>query len=615
MDCYWIPEIKSSLKEIDNVLLRNLSLISHLYLYTIGKETLKEFGDFATSGTPSITFETKSGFNNPLIGGGKLEAEEKKEAIIKIDSIYNNDLYFCMDLKALWKLLRESGLVTADFTLSNFNRLLYQNMNNYIEMFYIPDYLLDSTVEDKKRIYTYLFNSINKCKNDFYNKYKSQIQAGNISVGQSIINEELCKRKSLKNSLEISLDKKNEIKENELKEGLKIENLDENNEDENKNDNKTYLPKDWDKGASINYHEGKNIIMLRYFYEVLIRIAYLKFNDISDMTLDQKMKLLFNHFKLFFKLKKKALDNSLAIAANLEIKLTKNLESSVDEFYEKNKIRLNKLYDVIYSKYVCEYNLPYISYDKVVPYRYIFYKIIKENEQLSNIFKNKKSFLNIITIHFKDKFLSINDNLRHMQNKSSLETIFQAAKASSSGNHLNTNSISHHLRDTSSIGGTQNITKSIINDQIQLPENDKGELEVDSNETILYIEQLMDIEMIPYEFYEMMFIICKKYEKIYEKPEGDYNECLSLFEDIVYKNKEDYIGKGKYVYPVLNSHLILQRANEIAEERRRQEELRRIEIKRFETERKYMEDEDKNIYVEKHENMEEEEAEDSEMFN
>ena len=157
-------------------------------------------------------------------------------------------------------------------------------MNNYIEMFYIPDYLPDSTLEDKKRIYTYLFNSINKCKNDFYNKYKAQIQAGNISVGQSVINEELCKKNILKNtSLEISLENMNKIKENELKEGLKVENLNENNEDENKNDNKTYLPKDWDKGASINYHEGKNIIMLRYFYEVLIRIAYLKFNDISEL--------------------------------------------------------------------------------------------------------------------------------------------------------------------------------------------------------------------------------------------------------------------------------------------------------------------------------------------
>ncbi|MCQ2819494.1 MAG: hypothetical protein MJ252_19705 [archaeon] len=564
------PEIKNSLKEMDNVLLRNLSLISHLYLYACGKESVKDF-DYATSGSPSMTFETKSQFNNALVQSGKVPPnEEKKDSIVLIDSIYNNDLYFCLDLKGLWKVLRESGIISADFTLAELNRTYYQNMNNYIEMFFLPEGTKEESEEDKRRIYEYLLGSINKSKIDFYKKYRSQIQQGNISVGQSVVNEEITK------------------KENILQMDLK--------EFEN----------------NFNYHDGKNIIMLRYFYELLVRVAYLKFIDVTDITLDQKMKMLFNHFRQFFKMKKKALDLSLTIAANLDIKLTKNWENSVDDFYEKYKIRLNNLFEKIYSNYVKENNLPYIPYDKVISYRYIYENIIrKADEKIQNIFKNKRSFMQIITLHFKDKFMNMNESLKNTSfHKSNLgESIIQLHQKTTS-NPLQGSMISHHIQGVSSGANPQtqlNATKSNINEQI--PENQKEEPEIESNETICYIEKLFDIEMIFYEFCEMMFIIAKKYETVNSKEEGDYEEVFSLIEEVS-ERKEKGFGKENYKYPALKAHLLIEKANALEEERRRQEQLRNEEIERFEKERKKLAAEDTNIYKPKKVEAEDEEEED-----
>ena len=58
------PEIKNSLKELDNLLLRNLSLITHMYLVACGRENLRDAELGIT--TASIS-ETKSIFNNQLI--------------------------------------------------------------------------------------------------------------------------------------------------------------------------------------------------------------------------------------------------------------------------------------------------------------------------------------------------------------------------------------------------------------------------------------------------------------------------------------------------------------------------------------------------------------------
>ena len=52
-----------------------------------------------------------------------------------------------------------------------------------------------------------------------------------------------------------------------------------------------------------NYHEEKNVILLIYFYEILIRIAFAKFND-DTKTIESKVKIFFDNLKNILKVNK-----------------------------------------------------------------------------------------------------------------------------------------------------------------------------------------------------------------------------------------------------------------------------------------------------------------------
>ena len=73
-----------------------------------------------------------------------------------------------------------------------------------------------------------------------------------------------------------------------------------------------------------NIHEEKNVILLRYFYEMLVRIAYLKFNSESKLTLDKKLKLLIDTLKSYFRGKRKT---SLDISINASIMIDPKLRN------------------------------------------------------------------------------------------------------------------------------------------------------------------------------------------------------------------------------------------------------------------------------------------------
>ena len=113
------PIIKKSLKPLDNILLRNLTLITHIYLVGCGKEDIKS----SDIGMSTVINDGRSVFTNKNLGqktgGNALEPkkspqldeqlwnpqqnEEKKEKVIDYDNVYNNDFYFCLDFKSLWK--------------------------------------------------------------------------------------------------------------------------------------------------------------------------------------------------------------------------------------------------------------------------------------------------------------------------------------------------------------------------------------------------------------------------------------------------------------------------------------------------------------------------------
>ena len=253
------------------------------------------------------------------------EAQKEGKKIIDYDNIYNNDFSFCLNLKKFWKLMRDCGLISPEFTLAQIDRIIFQNKDNYIDMFYIPIFFEKN---NKKRelfddIYDYLFQKIYKAKKDFDDKYKNN--------------------KEINNS---AYESKNKYEDD------------------------------------FNYHEEKNVILLRYFYEILIRIAYVKF---PEENLENRVKILFDTLKIYFRSKRKSgSDLSDTMICFLDPKI-KNPINTIETFINNNYIALQNLFNDLYL-HSCDNENCVKTYDKTITYRYFYDNIILNNEIFSKIF-------------------------------------------------------------------------------------------------------------------------------------------------------------------------------------------------------------------------------------
>ena len=249
-------------------------------MVSCGKEDIKNIEVGTSTISRSLASDTKSFFNKNLQGIKKDKEkddflknkgedvqnpqnnEEKKEKNIEFDNVYNNDLYFCLDFKFLWKLIRECGILSPQVSLAVIDRMYFQNFENYIDMYYLPDYLEKNNQnrKDFPKIYDFLFKRIKQSKFSFDSKYKSQIDQNTLLLyGKVNVNN--------------NMDFMNE------------ENMEELDD--------------------FNLHEEKNVILLRYFYEIIIRIAYLRFSSESKLPLEKKVKLLIDILKSYFRGKRK----------------------------------------------------------------------------------------------------------------------------------------------------------------------------------------------------------------------------------------------------------------------------------------------------------------------
>jgi len=400
------PDIKKYLKPLDNILLRNLTLMTHVYLVACGKEDIKS----SDIGMSTVINDGKSVFTKPNLPqktSGPIEQkkqnnmeelqqwnpgtqnEVKKPKVIDYDNVYNNDCYFCLDFKCLWKLVRDCGWISPDFSLAQVNRIIFQNKENYIDMFYIPTLFekRNKNRDEFENIYDYVFQKIINAKNDFKNKYKSQIE----------------KFKILANEVNI------DVPETE-----------------------SYIPKTVYED-DFNYHEEKNVILLRYFYEILIRIAFAKFNDDSE-TIESRVKVLFDNLKTYFKSKKKSgSDLSTTMISFLDPKM-RNPQDTLDNFINSNYILLQNIFTDLYL-FSCDNESCVKMYDMTITYRYFYDNIILKNESLSKVFENKLNYIDLITLFFKErKITSMNiDNLEippdtifeYIENVLDIEMIFR----------------------------------------------------------------------------------------------------------------------------------------------------------------------------------------------
>ena len=573
------PIIKKSLKPLDNILLRNLTLITHIYLVGCGKEDIKS----SDIGMSTVINDGRSVFTNKNLGqktgGNALEPkkspqldeqlwnpqqnEEKKEKVIDYDNVYNNDFYFCLDFKSLWKLIRDCGLISLDFSLAQVNRIIFQNKDNYIDMFYIPIYLEKNNKnrEEFDNIYDYIFQKIMRAKNVFDNRYKTQLD----------------KFIKLTNDIPINL------KENE--------------------NNMYKIIKKYED--DFNYHDEKNIILLRYFYEILIRIAYIKYSDDPELSIENRVKLLFDTLKMYFKSKKKSGSDLTTMMLLFFDQKLRNPEKILDDFINNHYIILENLFNDLYL-YSCNNENLIKRYDMTITYRYFYENIILNNECLLELFENKMNYIDMITLFFKERKLT-----------------------------------------------------SLNVDSIDMPPNDLFE----------YIENVLDCEMIFREFCELVFLITRKYftfhgiiieeeqepkaknkfdlehkkekkkfkkkfkkdedennggdapagnktlfskEEAEEKPKNEdhylkvINEIEKTKNEMIEKTK--YEGINEYFYPTLKNHSTIARLKEEERLRKIEEERKERDRIRYTKERMAFKEEDINTYKE----VDEEEKTDSE---
>ena len=565
------PNVKKYLKPLDNILLRNLTLITHIYLVSCGKEDIKssDIGmstvisdgrsvftktNIAPKPTGNVIEQKKSGgVEEQLQQWNQNENEEKKEKEIDYDNVYNNDFYFCLDFKNVWKLTRDCGLISPEFSLAQINRIIFQNKDNYIDMFYIPKYFENNNKnkEEFEKIYDYIFQKILKAKNDFINKYKTQIDKFNKMANEMIIDLP---------------------------------------EEEN------YKPKN-EFEDDFNYHEEKNIILLRYFYEILIRIAYYKFSDDPTSTIESRCKQLFDNLKTYFRSKKKSgSDLTTTMIMFLDPKI-RNPEKTLDEFIIKNYIILQNIFNDLYL-YTCDNENCIKTYDMTITYRFFYENIILNNECFSKIFENKMNYIDLITLFFKERKIT-----------------------------------------------------SLNIDNLDIPPEDLFE----------YIENVLDCEMIFREFCELIFFICRKYFNFYgiiieeeqepkmkhkfdidhkkdkkklkkkskkiddengvdqdnnenkaenngeteekQKSEDYYLKVITEVEKTKneFIKKSKYEGINKYFYPTLKNHTMIAKLIEEERLRKIEEEKREKDRIRYTKERTVFKEEDVNVYQEENE--------------
>ena len=577
-------ESKIKLKEIDNLILRNLSIITHLYLYACGKEEIKTM-DLGASTMGVSIMESKSNKisrrntkfsneNSPVkqTDSPNLHSEKRKEKKVNYDNVYNNDLYFCLDFNHFWKLIRECGLISINTTLAMINRIIIQNPDNNIEMFYLPEILLskensNSSEEEKEIIYDYLYKKIEKSKIDFENKYKKIIKQYNDNI-----------KGDKKEDKQI-------VKENEPEK--KNEFIDD-----------------------FNYHEGKNIILLRFFYEILIRLAHIKYKN-PEITLFQKTKKLLEEMKSFLKSKIKTgnVDNIILTSILMLDPKLKNFDSIFDKFMSEYNSTLHHIFEELYES-SCDNEKAFNPNDKTLTYRFFYDNIISNSEPLSKIFEDKLEYIDIISMYLKDKKVnSYNYNsvsklyteseiMEYCDNLLDNEMIFfefceliffisrkyfifYGINKEEEMNTINTNNNNYNTKTIST--RTRRNKNLIIGRKLSSIESD-GEKENNDIKTINEIKEDKEID----KYKIIIDLVIKEKDKLLKR--------------------DKYSEINEYSYPNLKTHQMIKKHIEEEIQRKIEEERKEKERQRFTHERELFKEEDINVYIE------EDEKEASESF-
>ena len=557
------PFEKVKYKKIDDLILRNLSLISQLYIYATWGDDVKLSDVGFSTGSPSFLSETKSksmfkqqlqikkernskDFNGLIDENIPIQKEDKKE-INLMDNVYNNDLYFCLDLKNFWKLLRESGLVNPKFSLAMIDRFIFKNPENYIDMFFIPEELekLNNNNKNVDEIYNYLYQSILDSKKIFEIKNKSKID-----LCIKILNRINRERQADSDYLQSKEELENKILE-----------------------------------KYFDYHDEKNIILLRYFYEILIRLAYLYFDYEKNLDIEGRLKKFFELIKSFMKMRRKTKVDSSLTSSVIDPKL-KNLDDALENYIYNHYEVLKNIFIDLY-KCNCNNEKGNTPYDMTITYRFFFDKIILNSEKLSELFKNKMLYIDLISWNFKDKKITSENSsnveesemFKYFEDLYDYEMIFR--EFCELVFYISRKYFMFYDIDTKWEDNKMGLL--IKEEEKKIEEDDK------KNKKKKRTKKYKNIDI-------YMLVI------------DDIIEAKNILIEKKRKNKTN-----KYYYPILKTHKIIERNEEERRQKIIEEKKKEMDKIRYENERKALNEEDINIYKgedEHQSNSEEESSED-----
>jgi hypothetical protein len=398
-------------------------------------------------------------------------------------------------------------------------------------MYYLPDFLEKNNQnrKDFPKIYDFLFKRIKQSKFSFDSKYKSQIDQNTLLLyGKVNVNN--------------NMDFMNE------------ENMEELDD--------------------FNLHEEKNVILLRYFYEIIIRIAYLRFSSESKLPLEKKVKLLIDILKSYFRGKRKtSLDISINASIIIDPKL-RNFDNILESYIHNHHEILKDIFTELY-KYNCDIYKPFRTFDMTITHKFFFEKIIMNTKNISKLFENKMNYIELITIYFREKKFQTRDNTNFDELFQYIEDVF------------NYEMIFREFCELLFFISR----KYFIYYKIDTEEEDNKGRNIKEEDNVGTEENDRD----------------KKKKKTRKKKKSeDVDLYMIIIKDII-EAKNLVIQNpridpvNKYKYPKLNTHNIIERLHEEERLRKLEEERRAKDKIRYEKEREAFKNEDINIYKESNE--------------
>jgi hypothetical protein len=412
------------------------------------------------------------------------------------------------------------------------DRFIFKNPENRIDMFFIPEELekLNNNNKNVDDIYNYLYQSISSSKKIFEMENKSKIDLSN-----KILNRLNRQRQPDSEYLQ----SKEELENNTFE-------------------------------KFFDYHEEKNIILLRYFYEILIRLAYIRFDEDQNLDIEGRLKKLLDLIKAFMKMRRKTKIDSSLTSSIIDPKL-KNLDDALENFIFNHYEVLKNIFNDLF-KISCNNEKIYTPYDMTITYRFFFDNIIVNSEKLTELFSDKMLYIDLISWNFKDKKITSKNspNVEEVEMFEYFETLYDYEMI---------------FREFCELVFYISRRYFLFYDIDTKWEDNKLGLLVKDEEKKIEEEDKK--------------IKKKKKTKKYKNIDiymMVLDEIINAKNILIEKKSKNKINK--YYYPVLKTHKIIERNEEERRQRIQEEKRKEMDKIRFENERRTLKEEDINIYKE-----------------